>query len=247
MNAQYESVSITTSGTIPTVTKIGWNLVSGHWGAILAGAVAGLGTTILMGTLGAALGLSGTAAAIGASEPDDVAAGIGIGAIVWMLITAVVVGAVAGTVMNRLARHDGTYRPFLYATLNWAAGLTIALFLTSLGTSGLMAGVANAGGAAAGAAASRMDTNGAWIGRELGRVQATDASAQRGEDPAPLTPEERARAEQAADAAAKSAATLAWVALASMVVGLVATMIAARREIREEERTHTVSPAVGST
>ena len=67
-----------------------------------------------------------------------------------LVISAIVVGFVAGSVMKSLASHDGSYRPCLYAFVNWAGGIALAALLTTAAL-----GLAGGGAGAAGAAVSQ--------------------------------------------------------------------------------------------
>lgn len=75
----------------------GWaDSVGGQWGAMAAGAVAGVATGVLMATLGAALGLTATAISAEAARDNAIsmegvgqaAVGFSIGAGIWLVIWA---------------------------------------------------------------------------------------------------------------------------------------------------------------
>lgn len=218
----------------------GADSLRGQWRAILAGSIAGLGTFALMGTLGAALGLTATAVATTTrADAGETAVGIGMGVILWTLLTALVVGVVGGSVMKHLARHDVTYRPVIFGTLNWASGLLIAGVLATLGSSGLMAAVGSASGATAVAAGAN-----APVLRD-----ATNRNATLGADieNAAPTAAERAQMAEAAEIAAKTATTLAWTALAALLVGLGATIVSAGKQTTADRRSAVLAPAVHAT
>lgn len=204
------------------ITESGW---TGHvqWGPILAGALAGFAATLILATLGTAMGVTIGASAVdaGPAGMEKTAIGIGIGAAAWMLICAVVVGIVGGMVLKRTARLDRSYLPVAFGTLTWAAGVFLALLVASPGMTGA-AGVLAGGAAGVGAALpAQIDRA---PGAVLERLDPSPASKSRPE----LTAAERATLQEAAEKTAKAAATLAWVVLGTQLLSLAATLMAAR-------------------
>ncbi len=173
-----------------------------QWGAIAAGSLAGFAATVLMATLGAAIGM--TAGASLADEPmnggqaEKTALGFGLGMAVWTVLSGIVAGAVGGCVLHRMARYDRPYLPVSSAVLTWTGGVFLALLVASPGTAGLL-------GAAGGVVAEARN--------EIRR---------------PADPAERTRTAQAGEQASKAAAAGAWVALAAQLLSLGATILAAR-------------------
>ena len=207
-------------GTPVVAEPAGW-LGRIQWGPIVAGALAGFAVTILMSTLGAAIGLSAGAAApmpATAEETQEMAAAFGVGSILWMVLTAIVVGLVGGMVLSRTSRTDRPYMPMLFGGLTWTVGVLIALFLMSVGASGVL------GGATAGAA-------GMVAGQRPAFQPPGVPAAPRVEDQnlhrAPMTAEQMTQAREAAERAAAAATTAAWVLLGSQLISLAATMLAA--------------------
>ena len=207
-----------------------------QWGAILAGAFAGFAVTVLMTTLGAALGI--TAGAVGVNTADTVnaetaekaATAVTIGTAVWILLTALATGIVGGWVLNSCARRDRPYSSFIFGGITWAVGVCVALLVASPGIGGMLSGLGS-GGAAAGAAAM---SSGAGTQQALrmtpptrsnegpGMQGRTDQSQQR-----TLSDEEKAAVKDAADKASAAAAAAAWVALGAQLISIAATMFAA--------------------
>jgi hypothetical protein len=187
----------------------------GQWPAILASTLAGFGTAVLLTTLGAAIGMSTGAAMVDEPFTSEAATGLGLGAIVWIAFTSIAVGAVAGTVLSRLARTDRVYSPWIFGTLSWAGGIALALFVASSGTGGLMGGLGSTGAVAA----SQLDTSDA-------RAFDSRTNSARGESGA-LSTETRQDMQLAAEDAAAAATVAAWTSLAGMVVALLATIMAA--------------------
>lgn len=210
-----------------------------QWGPIVAGALAGFAVTILMSTLGAAVGLSAGAAALmpaTAEEAQETAAFFSIGSILWMVLTAIVVGLVGGTVLNRTSRTDRPYMPALFGGLTWTIGVLIALFLMSVGASGVLSG------ATAGAA-------GILAGQRPAAQLPGFAAPRMGDrdlERAPLTAEQMTQAREAAERAAAAATTAAWVLLGSQLISLAATLLAAgwrRTQVRRAPTELRMRPA----
>lgn len=200
-----------------------------RWGAIVAGALTGLAVAIIMGTLGAALGLSagaasaasGNAANLDRDQVQTAAAGIGFAAGAWLLLSALAVGWSAGTVLSKMCRADRMLTRPVFAVVTWGFGLTLAVLLGASGVSGIAAGLgAGAGGVATQAASIRMEA------APSPEVRPADAAVSR--NPKPMTDIEKAEARAAVEKAAKVAATAAWFALLAQLIGLGATMLAAR-------------------
>src|SRR5581483_7078299 len=130
-----------------------------QWGAILVGAFAGLAVVILMGTLGAALGITAGSVSISntqtvnADTAESAATGYTIGAAVWMLLTALVTGLVGGWALNATARRDRPYSSFIFGGVTWALGVAVSLLVAAPAIGGAVAGMGSGAGAAAGAAA----------------------------------------------------------------------------------------------
>jgi hypothetical protein len=200
-----------------------------QWGAILAGAFAGIVVVVLMATLGAALGI--TAGAVGVNSADTVNAGTAekaataftIGAAIWVLLTALATGLIGGWVLNSCARRDRPYSSLIFGGVTWAVGTCVMLAVSAPAIGGVVSGL----GSGAGSAMS---------GRPEGFSQMTPQTTK----PAPgasqstpdrprqaMTDEEKVVAKDAADKAAAAASGAAWVLLGSQLISLAATIFAA--------------------
>jgi hypothetical protein len=192
-----------------------------QWGAILAGAFAGFAVVILMSTLGAALGI--TAGAVGINTTDTVntdtaekaSSTLGIGAAIWILLTALATGLIGGWVLNACSRHDRPYSSFVFGGITWAVGMCLALAVAAPGVGGRFSGLGAGAGGAAAVTANRLDMPG------------ISPQTQRNDQAKPLTDEEKVLAKDAADKAAAVAAAAAWVTLGAQLISIAATMFAA--------------------
>jgi hypothetical protein len=181
------------------------------WGPSAAGAIGGFGATIWLATLGTALGLSAGAAMADNGATSDDARAFGAGAVGWLLVSAIVVGIVGGGLLAWTGR-DRNFRPVPWAVVTWAAGVTLAVVVASLGSTGMMSAV----GAATG-------TRGAEA------VRASEAGFAPGSTtPSPADRAASEQAIQAADDAAEAGAAVAWTTAIAQFVGLLATVLAAR-------------------
>jgi hypothetical protein len=115
-----------------------------QWKPVVAGALAGFATMIVLTTLGAALGFAAGDAADGGD-----ARAVGTAAGIWWLLTALAAGVFGGWVIARTARRDLDYDPVIYGVLAWALGTIVLLFLLAIGVGSVLGGLGGGLGAAA--------------------------------------------------------------------------------------------------
>ena len=113
------------------------------WGAVFAGLVVALALQVVLTLLGTAIGLS----AVG---PGTSARGIGIGAGIWMIVTALIAlyvgGLTTGYLAGVLTRGNGA----LHGVLMWGLSTLLAAYLLASGVGSLLGGAVQlASGAAA--------------------------------------------------------------------------------------------------
>jgi hypothetical protein len=246
----------------------------GQWGAMAAGAITGVAVTVLMATLGAALGLTATAAVAGSPDAHaataegigEAVAGFGIGAGIWLLLTAAVVGIVGGSVLATMAHGGRAYYPRAHGFMTWSLGVAIAVLFAASGAGAISTtlGVGAAGAAGTAAGAQGMTRSAQWdvpstatapataegLADSARSVASTDnrgqvaADAAFGRNTPVLSPAEREAAMRAAELAATAASTAAWFALFALLIGLAATLGAAsRRQWQGEAAVAQVNPA----
>jgi len=211
-------------------------LIRGHWPSILAGAVAGFATAVLMGTLGGALGLTAGLA----TDTSNTTTAFGAGAIVWLLITGLVVGIVSGAVMSALSLHDETYRPSLFGFVNWACGLILVVLVAALGSTGPIAAL----GGAATSAATHLGIRSAFDRNDVRAAPDADRNAPAG-TARPLSTEDKLRAEEVARTAAKTATALAWSLFLMQIVTLGSTLFFAHRHVKVGSTRETTTSMAG--
>lgn len=209
--------------TTPSSSRVGE--VPNHtsaWGAISSAALAGFGVTILLATLGVALGLSAGAGAIDhATDAEGTAKAFGAGAMIWLALSAILVGVTAGGVLACTARETRPYEPGTWGLVAWAVGLTLAAVVGSASSAGM--------GAFGGAAGGQLADRAAVRSLDDGRTSANDRAIDRAIDRtnAQSGTMDATTRERAADAA-KATALGAWAAVIAQIIGLVATIVAAK-------------------
>jgi hypothetical protein len=115
-----------------------------QWKPVVAGALAGFAVTLILTTLGAAVGITAGDVADGADGGV-----IGTGAAIWGALTVVAAGLTAGWVIARTARAGGRYDPVVYGMLAWVLGAIVLLFLLAIGVGSMVGGLGGGLGAAA--------------------------------------------------------------------------------------------------
>ena len=214
-----------TGPSYPSIPEAVWNSRT-QWGAILCGAFGGFAVVIIMGTLGAALGITAGAAGVAGTETvnestgEKAATAFTVGAAIWILLTALATGLVGGWVLNSTARRDRPYSSFIFGGITWAAGVCLMMAVMSPGLGGLLSGLGSGAGTAAAAESNR---------REVmpGMTPRTTMPGEEGRPARPMTDEEKAAALDAAEKATAAAAAAAWIALGAQLISIAATMFAA--------------------
>ncbi|HEX9051383.1 MAG TPA: hypothetical protein VF841_12700 [Anaeromyxobacter sp.] len=165
-----------------------------HWGSVIAGVLLALAVHIVMGLIGAALGI--------AAGPADSRA-LGVGAAIWGLITPFVATLLGAWLAIRLSGERDRTAGYVNGILVWCIGLIAgALFLTGTAATGAM----SAGAAASGnlGPAQRV------MSSMTGRGTPTRGETERGAD-------------QASKAAAGATGGAALAAIAGLLGAVVAT------------------------
>jgi hypothetical protein len=179
--------------------RLGWRL---SWTAVIAGALLAIAVHVVLGLVGAALGL--------AAAPSDSKA-LGAGAAAWAILTPFVASLLGAWLACRMSGAADKETAYLHGILVWCIGLVAgALFLTGTLASGAM----TAGTAASGNA------------RVVERATRGDAAATSGQRAAR---DARARSEDAARDAAATTAGAALASLAGLLGAIVGSGLTMRR------------------
>src|SRR5690606_41614479 len=149
------------------------------WGAIFAGRVFVVASTWLLILLGSAIGLSVAYVAGAAGVGQE----LGIGAVIWLLLTACVAYFLGSFVTARLAGKPERSAGMLHGVILWSVATVLMLVLGAWGIRGLFqegGSVAGGAGSAAGGAGPARGGGGGDAGGRAGpplvpRVQAGGA------------------------------------------------------------------------
>lgn len=218
---------VSTSGAPALLSRV-------SWGAIFAGAVIALGTMILLGMMGSAIGF-------GSIDPGtgNPFSGIGIGAAIWWIITSVVALGIGGFVAGRLsgipdkssssAHGAAVWGVVTIFTLWFAASAVGSVFNTATGA---LTGAARVAGNVAGTAAqtatapnSPVDVNVTQGQIEAAAQDVVQEVRQQAQQIDPQALEAQAIA--VADDATDALSTAAWYAFFASLLGLAAAAFAA--------------------
>ncbi len=121
-----------------------------RWGPVFAGFVATLGTIIVLGLLGATVGLS-------------IAGGITTAGGIWAAIVWLVALFIGGWLAARLSAVGGPMLGLVQGTLVWAFTLFFAVILTALGAAALLGSVVGGAIPAASGISPITDTTALWL------------------------------------------------------------------------------------
>jgi hypothetical protein len=202
------------------------------WGAIFAGTVIALGTLILLGMMGSAIGFS--AIDPGTGSPFD---GIGIGAGIWWIVTSIIALGIGGYVAGQLSGITERSAATAHGAAVWGLVtlLTVWLAASAAGSAvntatGALTGTVQAAGSAVGTAAdaatspnSPVDVTANQIERQA--EQAIEEVRERANELD--TPEARAEAERIARDATNALSSAAWYAFFASLLALAAAALGA--------------------
>lgn len=104
------------------------------WSAILSGLVVTVATIWLLSMLGGAVGLS----VIDGTDAEAVGNGLGLGTIIWMIVTGLIAFFFGGLVAGRFCGQDSTQDGVLHGLTMWSSAAVLCLILSAWGISGLI-------------------------------------------------------------------------------------------------------------
>jgi len=172
------------------------------WGAIFAGSIIVLGIQLLLGTLGTAIGLS----VLTGSPETETAKGVGIGAMIWWVITGLIALFIGGWVAGRLCGFLNRMEGLLHGAVTWSLSTLAAVLLLTTVAGTLVSGAWNV-----------VSTTANTV------VQASPQPAATTPPPADINETARRAPAAAAEAAKKAAgpsAGAAWGIFAMLLLGL---------------------------
>jgi hypothetical protein len=142
------------------------------WGGVFGGVLAGIGTLMLLSSLGLAIGIS----AVDPRDPNGAA--LGTGAAIWTGLTLLIALFIAGWASTRLSMLWERTTAMFEGVLVWVLSLILVLYLTASGISlvasgafGLLGQTAQAVGASAGAAIDERGMSSGSVDEILSRLR----------------------------------------------------------------------------
>ncbi len=193
-----------TNGLAPIdETRLGKTATRLSWGAVFAGVVIAVAIQLVLGILGAGIGLTMVDPVEGTTPG---AAGFGIGAGIYWLITTVIALGAGGYAAARVAGVHERFDALVHGLVVWGVTLILTLYLLTSAVGGIIGGafrtvgaVAGTAGSAVGAAASVAPVAASAAGVDAGDVKdaardvRSEAAAYLSDapnDPAQMTPEQ---------------------------------------------------------
>jgi len=202
------------------------------WGAVLAGVVVALSLQMFLGALGIGIG----AGAIDPMQEQNPMNGMGVGAAVWLAVSALVSLFAGGWVAGRLASIPRDIDSMLHGVLTWGFTTLLTFLLLTTAVGGLIGGAMSAlgqGASGAAQAAATAEDGGAFNAQAL-KERAQDFLARQGgaEGAAQRAQQEARQAEpemrQAADTAAKGLSAAGLLSAGIMFLGALAAALGGR-------------------
>ncbi|WP_246248808.1 hypothetical protein [Sphingomonas hominis] len=166
------------------------------WGAIFAGVVIAIAVQVVLGILGTGIGLSMVDPTEGTTPG---AAGFGIGAGIYWLITTVIALGAGGYTAARVSGVTDRFDALAHGLVVWGVTLILTIYLLTSAVGGIIGGafrtvgsVASAAGSTVGAAArvAPQAASVAGIDQNDVRQEASDYLSDAPSDPAQMTPEQ---------------------------------------------------------
>ncbi|WP_294327056.1 hypothetical protein [uncultured Sphingomonas sp.] len=130
-------------------TRLGKTATRLSWGAVFAGVVIAVAVQLVLGILGAGIGLSMVDPVEGTTPG---AAGFGIGAGIYWLITTVVALGAGGYAAARVAGVHERFDALVHGLVVWGVTLILTLYLLTSAVGGIIGGAFRTVGAVAGTA-----------------------------------------------------------------------------------------------
>lgn len=203
------------------------------WGAVFAGVVIAVAVQLVLGILGAGIGLTMVDPVEGTTPG---AAGFGIGAGIFWLITTVIALGAGGYAAARVAGMHDRFDALVHGLVVWGVTLILTLYLLTSVVGGIIGGAFRTVGAVAGAAGSTVGAAApaaasvAGIDKQDVRSEAAAYLSDAPNDPAQMTPE------QAQTAIAKELPAMArGGADGQQAEARVVDIVAAQRKISREQ------------
>ena len=186
------------------------------WGSIFAGGVVALISQITLTILGVAIG----AMTIDLGTEAQPFAGLGIGAAVWLALSAIISYFLGGMVAARLANIPRNGLAILHGVVTWGLAMLVLFYMAGAAASGILSGAVGLVGQGAGAAAEGA------VGSESGQ-ETLEGLEERAEEMLPQRGQLEQGARDVGQAAATGVAATAWGLFIALVLGVIAAGVGA--------------------
>ena len=163
------------------------------WGAVFAGVVVAVSVQLLLGILGAGIGLTMVDPVEGTTPG---AAGFGIGAGIYWLVTTVLALGAGGYAAARVAGVVERFDALIHGLVVWGVTLILTLYLLTSAVGGIIGGAFRTVGAVAGAAGSTIGAAApaaasvAGVDEQDLKTEAAAYLSDAPQDPRQMTPEQ---------------------------------------------------------
>jgi len=167
------------------------------WGSILAGVVIAVAVQLVLGILGTGIGLTMVDPVEGTTPG---AAGFGIGAGIYWLITTVIALGAGGYAAARVAGVHERFDALVHGLVVWGVTLILTLYLLTSAVGGIIGGAFRTVGAVAGAAGTSIGAAAPKVAQIAGidendvRSEAAEYLSDAPADPSQMTPEQAQKA-----------------------------------------------------
>ncbi|WP_085809172.1 hypothetical protein [Sphingomonas sp. TZW2008] len=185
-NLNYADLPREQTAVVGTIRRI-------SWGAIFAGVVIAVAVQLLLGILGTGIGLSMVDPSDGTTPG---AAGFGIGAGIYWLITTIVALGAGGYAAARVSGVTERFDAMVHGLVVWGVTLILTLYLLTSAVGGIIGGAFRTVGSVAGAAGATVGAAAPQVAQVAGvsaadvREQASAYLSDAPSDPAQMTPEQ---------------------------------------------------------
>ncbi len=187
-------VTNVTNGLAPIgETHVGKTATRLSWGAVFAGVVIAVAVQLVLGILGAGIGLTMVDPVEGTTPG---AAGFGIGAGIYWLVTTVIALGAGGYAAARVAGVQERFDGLVHGLVVWGVTLILTLYLLTSAVGGIIGGAFRTVGAVAGTAGATVVAGipharpGARMPSRDVRSEAAAYLSDAPSDPARMTPEQ---------------------------------------------------------
>jgi hypothetical protein len=198
------------------------------WGAVFAGTILALAIQLALSMLGLGIGM-------GILDPYDASPGqgLGIGSIIWLLVSTIISLFIGGWVAAKLAGIPRTTESVMHGLLTWSLFTLVSLYLLTTVIGGVIGGVAGITGRILSLAGQNIESVGPRIAQELEDRDILDKARERVQDEE-TREEAEFQARRTADDVARLISRTGIYSFIAMLIGLIAAAVGGRAGLPQE-------------